>query len=147
MAILVWLAVAVVAGARLLEPNEVLKEPLQNGGRIADLVAPGIPTAILVYSPEYCFACIAELAEWEEHERAGHLRLLLILDDEPTVEDLRAMAMLRVDIDGVLSWSKWLRTQRSPREYLLLHGVLLAQGEGASTGADSPVLEYVRKHY
>lgn len=133
--------VAACSRATGAEPVSVLDEPLQGGGTVADLLAPDRPTALLVYPPGYTFACAAELVRWRELEKEGRVRAVLVLDQPPNEADRKALAIRRVQVDGIISRKPG---GKPPREFLVEGGAIRVTAQGtAQTGFRSPVLARV----
>jgi hypothetical protein len=135
----VWFAQAGCASA----PADVLGARTAEGRPVRELIAADRPTVILHYPSSFCFACGQDLGEWVDHDRAGRIRLVLLLADEPSAGTRSALAVRRIRIDGVVAPPG--RTP-VPREYLVENGrVRIATREPAEAGRNSPVLAAVRQ--
>ena len=138
------LAAALLLAGCARQPANVLDSPLAGGGRVADLLAPERPTALLVYPPGYTFGCAAELLKWRELDRAGRVHAVLVLTHAPTAADRKGFAIRRIHVAGVLAQPFWRRGGVPPREYLVERGVVRLSTTGpARTGYRSPVLARV----
>lgn len=83
----------------------LLKSPLSNGQTVRETLMAGQRSVILVYSPAMCYSCSTMLTEWEQLERAGLVKLTLLMSPPPSPEDLRALQRQRIRVDGLLrSW-------------------------------------------
>lgn len=95
---------------------------------------------MLAYTTEYAFSCAATLNRWNELDRQGRVNLILLLTDEPSPADRRALARRRIQVSGVLA----SRSDREPREYLVdgrTASVVVESGE--RTGKRSDLLKRV----
>jgi hypothetical protein len=134
-----WLAQAGCASA----PADVLDARTSAGTPVRELVAADRPTVILHYPSSFCFACGQDLGEWVEHDRAGRIRLVLLLADEPTAGTRNALAVRRIRIDGVVAPPGRMPV---PREYLVENGTIrLASRQRTEAGRNSPILAAVRQ--
>jgi hypothetical protein len=124
---------------------DVLGARTSEGKPVRELIAADRPSVILHYPSSFCFACGQDLGEWVEHDRAGRIRLVLLLADEPSVGARGALAVRRIKIAGVVEPR---RRMQVPREYLVENGqVSLATQESTEAGRNSPVLAAVRQRF
>jgi hypothetical protein len=94
---------------------------------------------VLAYSTRYAFSCAATLNRWNELDRRGRVHLVLLLTDEPSAADRRALARRRIRVSGVLA-----RSDGKPREYLVDgHAASVVAESGARTGTHSDLLKRV----
>ena len=127
-------------------PASVLDERLRGGQTIAELAAGDRPTVVLVYPPGYCFTCAPQIAQWQQYEREGRIRLAVVLAEEPSEADKRALVMRRIKVSGVLSSPPWRKASEMPREYLVEQGrVRLAAVGVEETGRKSLVFQEVAR--
>lgn len=137
------LAVAVQAGcAPSPPPADLLAERTMEGQVVQSLVAKDRPSVILYYPSSYCFSCGQEVNEWLNLDRAGDIKLVVLLADKPSNGARRSLAARRIPVAGTLEWSK---RRPAPQEILVDGGVatIIARG-GAQTGKNSPILAAIR---
>ncbi|MEW5927239.1 MAG: hypothetical protein AB1941_07135 [Gemmatimonadota bacterium] len=114
------------------------------GRPVREMIAADRPTVILHYPSSFCFACGQDLGEWVEHDRAGRIRLVLLLADEPSAATRSALAVRRIRIDGVVAPPGWTPV---PREYLVENGEVKIATADRDAGRNSPVLTMARRTF
>jgi hypothetical protein len=113
-------------GACDADPS-LLSSRLANGQSIEDAVRSDTATIVLVYDSEMCFSCSPMFTRWEAIARQAGMTLILLLADEPSPDDARALRRERIPVAGVVAdWPKRL----VPAEYVFRRGVLVTKAEG-----------------
>ena len=120
-----------ILAASCQAPNvSLLDQQLRDGRVIRDVLTSELPTAILVYSPSMCYACSPLLSRWEAIANSGRVKLVLLMYEDPSPSDLRALRRQRIPVTGVLASWRWSKSL-VPSEYLVQGGVIRARAEGA----------------
>ncbi|GMV09597.1 MAG: hypothetical protein AMXMBFR55_13310 [Gemmatimonadota bacterium] len=92
---------------------------LEGGRKIRDLAGGGVPTAILYYRPDDCFACITPIAEWREIAAAGVMKVHLVMQSNPSPEQTRALRLQRITSYSVYARPWYRRAAAAPREFVM----------------------------
>lgn len=123
-------------------PMNVLEAGTTQGSPVQELIADDRPSVILHYPASYCFSCGQSVAEWQELDRTGQVKLLILLTSEPSPGTRRSLALRRIRISGIVELTN---SEQVPREYLVEGGEVKITARGAAeTGRNSPVLAAIR---
>lgn len=111
------LLVAVACGRA---PQTILDAELRDGTIVRDLLQPDLRTAVLVYRAQTCLACSTPLPLWEQLERQGRVRLILLLVDPVSDADRRVLTIQRIPVRGILRTLP--RNVALPAEFIVSDG-------------------------
>lgn len=130
-------ALAILSGCRArLEPTSAL----QGGKTVETLLDSQSPTAVLLYSPTNCMACSAEIADWQAVSRSKAIKVVLLLDHEPTPAEAKILRIERVKYDGIYRKPWYKRPPLVPEEMFVEDGQVKAFWDGQSNPMKSAPL-------
>lgn len=110
-----FVAASVCGCADRLSPQTRLDD-----GRRVQALAVGAPaTAVLFYRADDCISCVTAIAEWRQLEARGAISIKVVLDREPTDEEVRALKLQRIAIAGVYRRPLFARRAIAPQELLI----------------------------
>lgn len=72
-------------------------------------------SVVLVYSPEQCFTCDADISEWIRLHHERLITVAVVLTRSPTIGEAAVLARLRVPVVGVLAASTEESLRDSPQ--------------------------------
>lgn len=82
--------------------ESVLNLRLSDGRLVGSLITSERPTALLLYDAATCLWCGTSLPRWEELERTGQVRVLIVLAGEPSKEQSIVLQTRRIPVAGHL---------------------------------------------
>jgi hypothetical protein len=90
----------VAAACSPVPAGEIAGERMEGGAAINSIAAPLGKSVVLVLSPAQCVSCDVDLARWLSPGRDTTTRVSVVLTREPTAEEQRSIALLRLPVAG-----------------------------------------------
>lgn len=85
----------------------------------------------LLFDPQDCFTCEAEMARWVAHRREYPSRVFIVLTRRPSASERQAIAVRRIPIDGVSQDRRLRKAERGGRAFLFQGPELVREGRTA----------------
>lgn len=127
MKIRVWMVaahLAVAAGCTRAESGY----PAITPGDVARVTGQPVPTAFLLFDPQDCFTCAAQIGRWMDLRRHSPGRVAIVLTEEPSAGERRALAARRIPVDGIVRRKALKKESAGGRVFIYRAGKLLASG-------------------
>lgn len=120
-------AVGLLVAAGCAEASGVEPGRLDEAG-VARLAARGPSVALLLFDPDDCLACGANMPRWLAVRRESPDRVAILLTRPPSRSEAVMFARYRIPVDGVIGRGVLPKTERGGRAFLYRSGRLSASG-------------------